>query len=109
MNHKMSLDVARLLEEERTGAEAERQKFLFQISALYDLSLQQRWDRLQGNYGTICSDISRSGNLIEEIARDSRIDECITRQKQFDVELVGLRDQLEVRMRQNRKVQFLIL
>ncbi|KAJ6189642.1 kinesin-domain-containing protein [Penicillium mononematosum] len=105
MNHKTSLDVARLLEEERTGAEAERQKFLSQISALYDLSLQQRWDRLQGSYGIICSDISRSGSLIEEIARDSRIDECIARQKQFDVELVGLRGQLETVHEQHLSVQ----
>lgn len=33
MNHKTSIDVARLLEEERTSAEAERRNFLDQIGA----------------------------------------------------------------------------
>jgi hypothetical protein len=103
MNHKTSLDVARLLEEERTNAEAERHEFLAQIGAIYDSSFQQRWDRLQGNYGTICIDISSSGDLIEGLATHRRIDDCITKQKQFAEELVNLR-----RMGQDRKVRFQI-
>ncbi|KAJ5195235.1 uncharacterized protein N7498_008673 [Penicillium cinerascens] len=95
MNHKTSLNVARLLEEERTNAEAERHNFLAQISAIYDSSLRQRRDRLQGNYGIICGDISSSGNMIEGLATHSRIDDCITRQKQFAEELVNLGSQLK--------------
>jgi hypothetical protein len=108
MNHKTSLDVARLLEEERTNAEAERHKFLAQIGTIYDSAFQQRWDRLQGNYGTICIDISSSGDLIEGLATHSRIDDCITKQKQFAEELFNLRNQLNERMGQDRKVRLQI-
>jgi hypothetical protein len=88
MNHKTSLYVARLLEEERTNAETERHRFLARIGAIYDSFFQQRWDRLRGNYGTICSDISSSGDLIEGLAAHSCIDDCITKQKQFAEEFV---------------------
>ncbi|KAE8402932.1 kinesin-domain-containing protein [Aspergillus pseudonomiae] len=103
MNHKTSIDVARLLEEERTSAEAERRNFLDQIAALYDLSLQTRWNRLQGNYSTICNDISSSGDLMEGLATHSRVDECITKQKQIAEEIIHLRSQLKVRMEQDKK------
>ncbi|KAL5336019.1 kinesin-domain-containing protein [Aspergillus crustosus] len=101
MNHKTSLDVAQHLEEERTSAEVERNKFLTQISAIYDLSFQQRWDRLQGKYGIICNDISSSRDLMEGITMHSRINECITRQKQLAEELVDSRNHLKVRMGQD--------
>lgn len=108
MNHKTSLDVARLLEEERTNAGAERREFLAQIGAIYDTSFKQRWDRLQGNYGIVCGDISSSGDMIEGLATHSRIDDCITKQKQFGEEIVNLGSQLKVRMGQARKVCFQI-
>ncbi|GAB1206769.1 hypothetical protein APSETT445_005469 [Aspergillus pseudonomiae] len=95
MNHKTSIDVARLLKEERTSAEAERRNFLDQIGALYDLSLQTRWNRLQGNYGKISNDIPDSGDPIEGIATHSLVDECITKQKQFAEGIVHLRNQLK--------------
>lgn len=107
VNHKASLDVARLLEEERTNAEAERHKFLAQISAMYDSLFEQRWDRLQGNYGIICSDLTRSGDLIEGLATHSRIDDCIAKQQLFAEELVNFKNQLNVRIGQDRKVRFL--
>ncbi|KAL2815392.1 kinesin-domain-containing protein [Aspergillus granulosus] len=103
MNNKMLLDAARLLEEERRNSEAERHKFLAQIGAIYDLSSQQRWNRLQGNYGVICSDISSSGDLIEGLITHSRIDEYIARQKQFAEELVDFSSRLKLRMGQDKK------
>ncbi|KAL3475919.1 hypothetical protein BJX99DRAFT_152414 [Aspergillus californicus] len=103
MKQKTSTDMARLLEEERASAEAERRNFLNQIVALYDLSFQTRWDRLQRNYGTVCDDISNSVDLMEGLTTHSRVDECITKQKQFVEKLVHLRSQLEVRMEQDQK------
>ncbi|KAJ6009001.1 kinesin-domain-containing protein [Penicillium canescens] len=103
INHKASIDVARLLEEERTSAETERYKFLNQIGALYDLSFRQRWDRLQGNYGIICNDISSSGNLMEGLAVHSRVDECVEKQKRFAKQVVQFENQLKLRMEQDTK------
>ncbi|RDW67207.1 uncharacterized protein DSM5745_09073 [Aspergillus mulundensis] len=103
MNHKTSLDVARLLEEERANAEVERNNFLSQIGAIYDLSSQQRWDRLQENYNIICSDISSSGILMESLTTHSRIDECIARQKQLAKELADSSSYLKVRMWQDKE------
>lgn len=104
MNYKTSLDVARLLEDERASAETDRQKFLSQISALYDSSFQRRWNRLQGNYGIICNDISISGDLIENCAKHDRLEECITRQKMFSEELLDLKNQQRARMGEGWKV-----
>lgn len=109
MNHKTSIDVARLLEEERTNAETDRHNFLNQIGALYDLSFQQRWDRLQGNYGIVCDDISSSDYLMDGLAAHSRVDEWKTKQKQFAENLDHLKNQLKMRMNQDKNVWLLIL
>ncbi|PYH75355.1 kinesin-domain-containing protein [Aspergillus uvarum CBS 121591] len=103
MSHKTSLDMVQFLEEERTNAEAERHNLLTQIGAIYDLSFQQRWDRLQGNYSNVYNDISSSGELIEGFTTHSRIEKCITRQKQLAEELIKLRNNLVVRMGQDKE------
>lgn len=106
INHKTSLDVARLLDEERTSAEAERHQFLTEISTFYDRSFQQRWDRLTGNYGIICSDISSSGDLMQDLTTHSQIGEYIAKQKHLAGEIADLRSSLKARMAQNKTVSF---
>ncbi|KAL4885670.1 P-loop containing nucleoside triphosphate hydrolase protein [Aspergillus karnatakaensis] len=102
-NQKTLLDVARLLEEERLNAEVERNKFLAEIGALYDRSCRQRWDRLQGNHSIISGDISSSEDLIQGLTIHTRIDECINKQKQLAKELVDARNNLKVRMGQDKE------
>ncbi|PWY94523.1 hypothetical protein BO94DRAFT_277758 [Aspergillus sclerotioniger CBS 115572] len=103
MNHKTSLDLSRFLEEERTNAETERHKLLTQIGALYNLESQRRWDRLQDNHSTICNDIASSGELLTGLTTHSRLDRCVTRQQQLTEELIDLRNNLIVRMGQDKK------
>lgn len=106
-NQKASSDVARLLEDERASAEAERQDFLSQIGELYDRSLQQRWDRLKGNCDVVYTDISGSGDLLEESATQysRHVDQCVAKQEQFAQNLTGSKDNFQDLIEQGRKVQ----
>ncbi|KNG91057.1 hypothetical protein ANOM_000753 [Aspergillus nomiae NRRL 13137] len=71
---------------------------------------QQRIEVLQSNLHhkaeellALKRQLQHSGNLIEGLATHSRVDECITKPKQFVEEIVHLRSQLKVRMDQDKK------
>ncbi|KAJ5121013.1 uncharacterized protein N7515_008974 [Penicillium bovifimosum] len=99
-NRKASSTLAQVLEEEHASAQAERDMVMSQIRGLLEESHQKHNNRLKGKFDTLRTDISASGDSLEQATaqHDRHIDEWIFKEEQFSKDITASKDDIKTRM-----------
>ncbi|KAJ5109615.1 hypothetical protein N7532_002260 [Penicillium argentinense] len=99
-NRKASSNLAQVLEEEHASAQAERETLMSQIRNLLDESSQRQANRLKGKFDTVRTDLSTSGDSLEQatVQHDRHVDEWIFKEEQFAKDVAASRDDMKAKM-----------
>ncbi|KAF7516259.1 hypothetical protein PCG10_002372 [Penicillium crustosum] len=99
-NRKASSNLAQILEEEHASAQAERENLMSQIRGLLEDSSHKQNNRLKGKFDTLRTDISASGDSLEQATaqHDRHIDEWIFKEEQFAKDITASKDEIKTRM-----------
>lgn len=106
-NRKASCTMAQLAEEEHANAEAERDQLLSQIKVLMEDSRQKQFSRLKGQFDGLRTDISTSGDSLEQATaqHDRQIDEWVFKSEQFAKDVNSTRDDIKMKMQNDWEVR----
>lgn len=110
-NRKASSNLAQVLEEEHASAHSERETLMSHIRGLLEESNQKQNNRLRGKFDTLRSDMSASGDSLEQATaqHDRHIDEWIFKEEQFAKDINASKDEIKTRMQNDwevRKIYF---
>lgn len=99
-NRKASSNLAQVLEEEHASAQAERENLMSHIRGLLEDSSHKQNNRLKGKFDTLRTDISASGDSLEQATaqHDRHIDEWIFKEEQFAKDITASKDEIKTRM-----------
>lgn len=99
-NRKASSNLAQVLEEEHASAQAERENLMSHIRGLLEDSSHKQNNRLKGKFDTLRTDISASGDSLEQATaqHDRHIDEWIFKEEQFSKDITASKDEIKTRM-----------
>ncbi|KAI3124132.1 hypothetical protein CBS147326_8361 [Penicillium roqueforti] len=99
-NRKASFNLAQVLEEEHASAQVERETLMSHIRGLLEDSSLKQNNRLQGKFNTLRTDISASGESLEQATaqHDRHIDEWIFKEEQFAKDITASKDEIKTRM-----------
>ncbi|CAI7578340.1 unnamed protein product [Penicillium discolor] len=99
-NRKASSNLAQVLEEEHASAQAERENLMSHIRGLLEDSSHKQNNRLKGKFDTLRTDISASGDSLEQatVQHDRHIDEWIFKEEQFAKDITASKDEIKTRM-----------
>ncbi|KAJ5313066.1 hypothetical protein PENANT_c018G07747 [Penicillium antarcticum] len=99
-NRKASSNLAQVLEEEHASAQAERDTLMSHIRGLLEDSNQRQNNRLKGKFDTLRTDISATGDSLEQATaqHDRHIDEWIFKEEQFAKDVSASKDEIKTRM-----------
>ncbi|KAJ5251162.1 hypothetical protein N7489_001572 [Penicillium chrysogenum] len=99
-NRKASSNLAQVLEEEHASAQAERETLMSHIRGLLEDSSHRQNNRLKGKFDTLRTDISASGDSLEQATarHDRHIDEWIFKEEQFAKDITASKDEIKTRM-----------
>ncbi|KGO48238.1 hypothetical protein PEX1_025000 [Penicillium expansum] len=99
-NRKASSNLAQVLEEEHASAQAERETLMSHIRGLLEDSSNKQNNRLKGKFDTLRTDISASGDSLEQATaqHDRHIDEWIFKEEQFAKDITASKDEIKTRM-----------
>ncbi|CAI7586631.1 unnamed protein product [Penicillium palitans] len=99
-NRKASSNLAQVLEEEHASAQAERETLMSHIRGLLEDSSHKQNNRLKGKFDTLRTDISASGDSLEQATaqHDRHIDEWIFKEEQFAKDITASKDEIKTRM-----------
>lgn len=105
-NRKASSSLAHVLEEEQANAQTERDNLMSQIRSLLDESSQRQSSRLKTKVDTLRTDISASGDSLEQATAqyDRHIDEWIFKEEQFSKDVTSSRDEIKTKMQNDWEV-----
>lgn len=104
--HKASSNLAQALEEEQVAAEAERDVLMSQIKALVEESRQKQFGRLKSKIDTARTDISSSGEMLEQATthHDRQVDEWVFKSEQFAKDVNASKDEVKARLQNDWEV-----
>ncbi|CAI7607828.1 unnamed protein product [Penicillium manginii] len=99
-NRKASSNLAQALEEEHATAQTERDAMMSQIRNLLEESSQKQTSRLKGKFDTVRTDLSASGDSLEQATAhyDRSVDEWIFKEEQFAKDVNASRDDIKTKM-----------
>ncbi|KAL2823476.1 P-loop containing nucleoside triphosphate hydrolase protein [Aspergillus cavernicola] len=97
---KASSHLAQTLEEEHVAAETERDVLMSQIKVLIEESRQKQFGRLRTKMDTLRTDISSSGDMLEQATtqHDRHVDEWVFKSEQFSKDVDASKDEIRTRM-----------
>jgi kinesin family protein 11 len=106
-NRKASSNLAQVLEEEHASAQAERETLMSHIRGLLEDSSHRQNNRLKGKFDTLRTDISASGDSLEQATarHDRHIDEWIFKEEQFAKDITASKDEIKTRMQNDWEVR----
>lgn len=106
-NRKASSNLAQVLEEEHASAQAERETLMSHIRGLLEDSSHKQNNRLKGKFDTLRTDISASGDSLEQATaqHDRHIDEWIFKEEQFAKDITASKDEIKTRMQNDWEVR----
>lgn len=107
-NRKASSNLAQIMEEEQANAQAERESLMSKIRHLLEDSNQRQSARLKSKCETVRTDISASGDSLEQATAqyDRHIDEWIFKEEQFAKDVTASRDDIKTKMQNDWEVSF---
>lgn len=96
------------MEEEQANAQAERESLMSKIRHLLEDSNQRQSARLKSKCETVRTDISASGDSLEQATAqyDRHIDEWIFKEEQFAKDVTASRDDIKTKMQNDWEVSF---
>ncbi|KAI9376454.1 P-loop containing nucleoside triphosphate hydrolase protein [Aspergillus egyptiacus] len=99
-NRKAASHLAQTLEEEHVTAETEREFLMSQIKNLIEESRQNQFRRLKTKIDTLRTDISSSGDQLEQATNhhDRQVDELVFKSEQFAKDVSTSKDEIKARM-----------
>ncbi|KAJ5782029.1 hypothetical protein N7457_003803 [Penicillium paradoxum] len=99
-NRKASSNLAQVLEDEHANAQTERETLMSHIRGLLEESNQKQNNRLRGKFDALRTDISASGDSLEQATaqHDRHIDEWIFKEEQFAKDIAASKDEFKTRM-----------
>jgi kinesin family protein 11 len=106
-NRKASSNLAQALEEEHATAQTERDAMMSQIRNLLEESSQKQTSRLKGKFDTVRTDLSASGDSLEQATAhyDRSVDEWIFKEEQFAKDVNASRDDIKTKMQNDWEVR----
>jgi kinesin family protein 11 len=106
-NRKASFNLAQVLEDEHASSQAERETVMSQIRGLLEESHQKQNNRLKGKFDSLRTDISASGDSLEQATaqHDRHIDEWIFKEEQFCKDITASKDEIKTRMQNDWEVR----
>jgi kinesin family protein 11 len=107
-NRKASSNLAQIMEEEQANAQAERESLMSKIRHLLEESNQRQSARLKSKCETVRTDISASGDSLEQATAqyDRHIDEWIFKEEQFAKDVTASKDDIKTKMQNDWEVSF---
>lgn len=107
-NRKASSNLAQVLEEEHASAQAERDTLMSHIRGLLEDSNQRQNNRLKGKFDTLRTDISATGESLEQATaqHDRHVDEWIFKEEQFAKDVSASKDEIKTRMQNDWEVSY---
>ncbi|KAI9925810.1 kinesin motor protein cin8 [Aspergillus wentii] len=105
-NRRASSQLTQSLEEEHATAEAEREALLSQFKSLMEESRQKQFARLRGKFDHLRTDLSSSGDLLEQSTTqyDRHVDEWVFKSEQFAKDVNASRDEIKTKMQNDWEV-----
>jgi kinesin family protein 11 len=107
-NRKASSNLVQIMEEEQANSQAERETLTSQIRNLLEESNQRQSARLKIKYEAVRTDISASGDSLEQATAqyDRHVDEWIFKEEQFAKDVTASRDEIRTKMQNDWEVSF---